>query len=176
MGTDKAFLHAGCELLLERQLRILRESDAEDLVISGRPGVDYSAFGGRVVYDEYLDAGPLAGLAAVFDAARYPLALVLAVDLPEMTPAMLRKIISHCREGRGCVAFDHTGYQPLAAAYPKAALALAERALQTGRHSLQKFVEGAIADGLVRPLELGPAEQLLFTNWNRPSDWRDPSL
>jgi molybdopterin-guanine dinucleotide biosynthesis protein A len=175
MGTDKAFLHVGCELLLERQLRILRESGAKELLISGRSGVDYSTFGVRVVYDEYIDAGPLAGLAAILKAAVHRFVPVLAVDLPEMTTPMLQKIIAHCTEGSGCVPLDGSGYQPLAATYPKAALRLAQRELQAGRHSMQAFVKQAITDGLVQPLELSASEQLLFTNWNRPSDWIEPS-
>src|SRR5271170_3122087 len=120
MGVDKAFLRVGRELLIERQLRCLRAAGAGELLISGRNGVDYSSFGARGVYDQHADAGPLAGVAAVLQASSCPQVFVLAVDLPAMTSAMVRKIISRCGDNSGCVPVDDDGIQPLAAVYPKA--------------------------------------------------------
>src|SRR5271170_4362015 len=77
MGTDKAFLRLGRELLIERQLRCLRESGAAEVLISGRMGVDYSRFGLTVVHDERPDSGPIAGLAAILKAATFERILVL---------------------------------------------------------------------------------------------------
>jgi molybdopterin-guanine dinucleotide biosynthesis protein A len=171
MGTDKAFLRVGDELLLERQLRCLLETGAEELLISGRVGVDYSRFSGRAVYDEHPDAGPLAGIAAVLQAASQPMVLVLAVDMPAMTSEMLGKILSRCSEGSGCVPQDQHRYQPLAAAYPKRLQASTELHLREGRRSMHEFLTGAVANGFVRPLPIQPQEQACFLNWNEPSDF-----
>jgi molybdopterin-guanine dinucleotide biosynthesis protein A len=171
MGTDKAFLRVGNELLLERQLRLLREAGATELLISGRTNVDYSGFDCRVVYDEEPEAGPLAGIAAVLQAASPALVMVLAVDLPAMTATMLHKILSYCEADTGCVPFHEDGFEPLAAAYPKAALPLAARLLATRSLSMQTFVRGAVAEGLLRQLPVHPSERVYFGNWNRPGDW-----
>jgi molybdenum cofactor guanylyltransferase len=170
MGTDKAFLRIGDKLLIEHQLRCLRDTGAAELLISGRPEVDYSAFRAQVVHDEHREAGPLAGLASVLRAASCPLVLVLAVDMPAMTSAILRKIISRCTEHSGCVPIEEHRFQSLAAAYPKSLHAMAERRVREGRGSMHEFVTEAIAETFVQTLQIEPSEQLCFINWNTPSD------
>jgi molybdopterin-guanine dinucleotide biosynthesis protein A len=171
MGTDKAFLRIGDELLIERQIRCLREAGAAQVLISGRLGVDYSRFGLTVVHDERSDCGPLAGLAAILKSTAFETALVLAVDMPAMTPTMLRKIVSRCGHNLGCVPVDDRGFEPLAAAYSKQLLPLAEELLAAGSYSMREFVTEAVERALVRALELESAEQLCFVNCNWPSDW-----
>jgi molybdopterin-guanine dinucleotide biosynthesis protein A len=171
MGADKAFLRIGDEPLIERQLRCLREAGADELLVSGRVGVDYSCFRGKLVYDEHPDAGPLAGIAAVLKAASFPLVLVLAVDMPAMTPEMLMRIVSRCEECSGCVPAQPQRFQPLAAAYPTTLIEPAEHLLKEGRYSMQGFVAAAVQRGLVKQLPLDPSEQPCFFNWNEPSDW-----
>ena len=171
MGRDKAFLRVGNELLIERQLRCLRETGARELLISGRAGIDYSCFGATVVRDRQPGAGPLTGVVAALNASSSETVLVLAVDIPAMTSRMLLKIISLSQGGLGCVPLDEKGFQPLVAVYPRAALPLAEQYLRNGQYSMQGFVEAAIAKDLIRPLEIQPSERVCFTNWNQPSDW-----
>lgn len=173
MGTDKAFLRLGDELLIERQLRCLREAGASQLLISGRAGVDYSRFGLTVVHDERPDSGPLAGLASVLKTAVFEKTLVLAVDMPAMTSAMLNKIALLCEDNMGCVPVDDRGFEPLVAAYSRQQLPLAEELLAKGRYSMQEFVKEAVSRGLTRTLQLQPEEQPNFINCNEPSDWGD---
>jgi molybdopterin-guanine dinucleotide biosynthesis protein A len=173
MGTDKAFLRFGDELLIERQLRCLREAGAAEVLISGRAGVDYSRFDINIVHDETSDAGPLAGLAAILKAATFIKTLILAVDMPAVTAAMLRKIAFLCDDDTGCVPFDDRGFQPLAAAYSKQLLPLAEELLAARRYSMRGLVTEAVARGLVRAFPLEPEEQPNFINCNGPSDWAD---
>jgi molybdopterin-guanine dinucleotide biosynthesis protein A len=175
MGTDKAFLRMGDSLLIERQLQCLRESGAAELLISGRPEVDYSRFGVRVIHDEQPHAGPLAGVAAALKASSSQLVLVLAVDMPRMTPEMIRKIISRCNEGVGCVPFDAHGFQPLGAAYPIGLLPSAEGLLRIGIYSMQEFARQAMSEGFIQPLELELTEDIYFTNMNLPQEWADMS-
>jgi molybdopterin-guanine dinucleotide biosynthesis protein A len=174
MGTDKAFLRIGNELLIERQLRCLRETGAEELLISGRAGVNYSPFCVRVIYDGQSHAGPLAGLASILKSASSDMVLVLAVDLPEMNSTMLKKILSATTEESGCVPVDAEGFQPLAATYPRRLLPLAERHLAASRLSMREFVQASIETGLLLPLPIDPSENICFTNWNQPSDWSQP--
>jgi len=175
MGTDKSLLRVGDELLIERQLRCLRECDPAELLVSGRMGIDHASLGVKVLYDEQPGAGPLSGLAAVLKAAACELVLVLAVDMPAMNSAMLRKILSHSKEDCGCVPVDDDGSQPLAATYPKTALALVDQQLAQQEYSMQAFVTQALAEHLVRPMRILPSEQSYFANWNYPSDWEEPS-
>jgi molybdenum cofactor guanylyltransferase len=175
MGTDKAFLPVGNELLIERQLRCLREAGATELLISGRAEVDYSRLAATVVRDEVPQAGPLAGLAAALKASSSHLVFVLAVDMPRMTPAMIGKILSRCENAAGCVPFDGHGFQPLGAAFPISLLPLAEQLLHIGRYSMQEFVGQAISEGFIKTLQLEQAEKIYFTNTNFPHEWIDIS-
>ena len=171
MGKDKAFLEVDGEPLLARQLRLLDQAGASELLISGREGVDYSAFGVKVIYDALPGVGPLAGLVSALQSASFPLVLVLAVDLPAMTLAMLSMILGACTEGRGCVPVEAHRLQPLAAAYPRELSLLANAHLEDGQRSLQALVGAGVAGGLLQLLQLAPADSALFINWNQPSDW-----
>ncbi len=173
MGTDKAFLRLKDELLIERQLRCLRETGAAQLLISGRAGVDYSRFCLTVVYDERPNAGPLAGLAAALKSSSFHKTLVLAVDMPAMTPQMLGKIVLSSGGNSACVPVNDRGLEPLAAVYSKQLLPLIEELLSAGKYSMREFAEEGMARGLIRTLPLEPTEQRHFINCNRPSDWID---
>jgi len=171
MGTDKSFLRVGGELLIERQLRHLREAGAVELLISGRRGVDYSSLGADVIYDQQADSGPLAGVAALLRASSCSMMLILAVDMPCILPVMITKILSRCSDNLGCVPVDDHGVQPLAAAYPTIAQSLAERCLKNRWLSVQAFAKQTLGEGLVQSLRIEPSERVYFTNWNQPSDW-----
>ncbi len=175
MGTDKAFLRVGNELLIERQLRCLRESGAAEMLISGRADADYSRFAATVVRDKFAQAGPLAGVAAALKASSSHLVFVLAVDMPRMAPAMIGKILSRCENDAGCVPSDRNGFQPLGAAFPVSLLSLAEHLLGIGQHSMQEFVRQAIRKGLIETLQLDQAEEVYFTNMNYPHEWAESS-
>ena len=132
MGRDKAFLKFGGEPLIHRQVRVLRECGAQEILISGRRGTDYSSPGTVVLYDEFDGTGPLSGLIAALKAAKYPLILALAVDMPLITPITLLKLVMSV-EGCGVVPRDEARFQPLAALYPKSLLPIAERRAESGR-------------------------------------------
>ena len=171
MGEDKALLKWGGEFLIERQLRCLRECGARECIVSGREAVDYSFLNARVVHDEKPDLGPLAGVAAVLKAASFPLVLLLAVDMPQMSVSMLRKILAACEDRRGCVPLHDKRFEPLAAVYPKSALSLAEHSVAEGRLSMQAFVKEAIGANVVSRLQVQASEEIYFTNCNEPGDW-----
>ena len=176
MGTDKAFLRLGNDLLIERQLRCLRESGATEFLISGRADADYSRFAGTVVRDDFPKSGPLAGVTAALKASSSSLLFVLAVDMPRMTPAMILKILSHCDNGAGCVPFDGQRFQPLGAAYPINLLPLAEHMVSLGRFSMQDFVAQAVSEGDLKTLHLEQADLTYFTNINLAQEWAELSI
>ncbi len=51
MGQDKAFVMLHGKYLLQAQIEIVRAAGFSEILISGRPGVDYSAFGLPVLLD-----------------------------------------------------------------------------------------------------------------------------
>ncbi len=158
------------ELLLARQIRLARAVGAEEVLISGRAGADYSSFSCPVLLDRWAGCGPLAGIERGLAACRSALLLVLAVDLPHVDLGLLESLLAQCSDGIGAVPLNESQIEPLIAIYPRAALPLAVRALESDRHAVQEFARSCEEHGLVRFVGFPEAAARLFTNWNCPAD------
>lgn len=165
MGCDKALLEIDGEPLWRRQLATLRALAPEQLLVSGP-----SRGEGETVADEIDNAGPLGGVAAALHKCTAPLLVVLAVDLPGITPAFLRMLLALCRDGRGVVPRGPEFFEPLAAIYPVVAAEIASAQLRRGEFSMQEFVGATIREGWVTERKLAPEEAALFANLNTPAD------
>jgi molybdenum cofactor guanylyltransferase len=166
MGFDKATLVLDGTPLWQRQIATLRETHPAELFISGRVDGPYANSGLRIVPDEIQGRGPLGGIATILRAARHPLALVLAVDLPMMTSAWLRLLL-----GTGAsIPVLHGEFEPLAAVYPAEAGALATRLLEEGRNSMREFARKLVSVGLAQAVQVRSEDAGLFRNVNTPGD------
>ncbi len=170
MGRDKAFLTLDGMTLVRRQALLLASVGCSEILISGRPSVDYDVPGARVILDPVVDAGPLGGLVAALSAMTHPRLLALAVDLPHMTPAFLQRLIAAGNERVSVVPHGPHGYEPLGACYAPTLAAPARAALARGELSLQALMAHAEESGLVRRVPLGSDEERAFANWNLPTD------
>lgn len=176
MGQDKATLRVGSESLLERQLRLLREAGAAELLVSLRPDSHQPQLPPgfadlRFVIDRHPGVGPIAGLEALLTAARHPLVLVLAVDLPAITPDFLTLLAARSTRQCGVIPARGPQLEPLAAIYPPMALEIARLQIQRGEFALTRFAERCLDTSVLRQWPLAPDEERLLTNWNRPDDW-----
>jgi molybdopterin-guanine dinucleotide biosynthesis protein A len=173
MGSDKALLPlAGGRLLWQRQLQLLQSLGPQRLFVSGPFREGFSA-GVDFLSDERPGLGPLGGLAAALQASSSPFLVLLAVDLPAMTTAFLTGLLLQCRQEKGMVLRDKY-FEPLAAVYPRAALAIARKRLAGPDLSMQGLVAELIEKGLVQTRALSPEEKPLFKNWNTPEDSAAP--
>jgi molybdopterin-guanine dinucleotide biosynthesis protein A len=170
MGRDKAWLEVAGEPLIRRQIRIAREIGATEVLISGRPDADYTALELRVLYDQSPGLGPLAGVERGLSNASCNLVLILAVDLPRITPCVLRFLRSGCGEMLGAVPRVGQRLEPLAAFYPRAVLPLVREQLASGRYAMRDMIDKAQDAGLIRIIELEPEKADAFANWNEPPD------
>jgi len=171
MGRDKAAVLIDGQPLWQRQLATLRALHPHELFISGRPGGPYAGAGVEILADNFPSLGPLAGLEAALRRAHHPLVLVLAIDLPAMTPDFLSALLRRAAvTAAGCVSRDDRWFEPLAAVYPRTCLPLVEACLRDADRSLQRFVQRAVDAGLVGIREVAPDERALFKNVNRPHD------
>lgn len=174
MGCDKAFLEVNGETLLARQIRLARTVGATEVFISGRAGVDYSTFDGRVLLDELSDAGPLAGIERALQVMATPQLLVLAVDLPEMSADLIRALASACGEESGVVPSVGDLVEPLVAFYPKAASAVANSQLNRQLFAVKEFAAACVQAGHARFVDLPASDARYFVNWNSPADRVQP--
>jgi molybdenum cofactor guanylyltransferase len=170
MGRDKAWLEVDGQRLLERQIARVRAAGAIGVFISGRTDADYAGFDALVLHDEFAGAGPLAGVERALATTGSPMLLVLAVDLAAMSVDLLRQLAAGCATKVGVIPRVQGSIEPLAAFYPKSALALARSQLAAGSFAVKDFAERAVQGGLCRYLELGTGEAANFANWNTPAD------
>lgn len=171
MGVDKAFLELDGRTLLSRALELAR-SISDDVHIVG-PREKFQAFG-PVVEDVYREHGPLAGIHAALKSSHSELNLILGVDLPFLTPALLRFLIEQASATEAAVTVPRIsgGYQPLCAVYRRAFAAPAESALEQGRNKVDALFS-AITARVLDETELGQFafRAGMFENLNTLEDW-----
>jgi molybdopterin-guanine dinucleotide biosynthesis protein A len=173
MGRDKALLpHPGSgHPLVLHQLKTLRAAGATEVFLSVRAGTDYPSVPADVrrLHDDGT-RGPIAGIAAALAVCTRPRLLVLAVDLPGVTPALLRDWLARSPTEHGFVPLGRGVTEPLCALYPRTALPFFETALNAERFALRGVVEELRATGLMHPIGLKPVEATALANWNSPAD------
>ncbi len=181
MGTDKALLPLPGEqdvTFVERLASLLAFYCQEVLLVArdAAQAVDYAIVeprGARIVTDETRDSGPLMGLYSGLRAMRPSSthALLVAVDMPCVQPALISFMLSQPLGGALLVPLVEQVPQVLLAVYPRAALPRIEACLSEGRRDLR----GLLAVCPVHYLEeaqLRAVDPLLrsFVNINTPED------
>lgn len=169
MGRDKAQLRLGETSLLQRTIEEL-ETIVADVVVVGRSasGVD----GARALADECADSGPVAGLVTGLRAARFPLCVAVACDLPFLDARVLRAMLDLASGFDAVVPLSDGHPQPLHAVYGHDVLSIADKYFSGGGRSLR----GLLGNLHVRwvPEEemtrIDPSGRSL-TNVNTPEEW-----
>jgi molybdopterin-guanine dinucleotide biosynthesis protein A len=166
MGRDKAFVPWEGRTLLERALEVTHTVSSGTRIVGAKTKFEEY---GIVVEDIYPDRGPLAGIHAALRASDKDLNLVLAVDLPFVTPALLSYLVDRALETHKLAIVPRlaAGWEPLCAVYRKEFADVAEEALLAGRNAIHPLLEC----GHVRAMDEGelaaagfPAE--MFRNVN----------
>jgi molybdopterin-guanine dinucleotide biosynthesis protein A len=177
MGRDKALLEIDGEPLWRRQLRTLSDIGLAKIFLTrgGAPPLCGLSSAGSPHIEPVSDAlpasGPLAGLVSGLRATPTPFLLVLAVDMPMMTPHFLQSLLAQAAHtGRGVVPECAGFLEPLAALYPSACLPEAETALFSSQLSLQKLARTWLQHGIVDSYQVPTHQRHLFTNLNTAQD------
>jgi molybdopterin-guanine dinucleotide biosynthesis protein A len=140
MGMDKAFVEFGGCTLLARVLEVTR-AVINDVRIVGDTA-KFTTFA-PVVEDIFRDCGPLGGIHAALRASSAELNLILAVDVPFVSPALLQYLVARARSSDAIATVPRAdgGWQPLCAVYRREFADAAEKALRAGRYKI-----GAVFD------------------------------
>jgi len=172
MGRDKAQIQFNGEPMWRRQYRVLRRAGASPVVVVRRDG--QSALGKDIpeVRDVFPGAGPLAGLQAALVAMETRWLAVLAVDMPAIDAGWFRWLSEFCGVESGAVVRHEDGFEPLAAIYPRAALATVARRLRRGALSMQELIAALVRADRMTVVSLSETERWRVENWNRPQDRR----
>jgi len=171
MGADKAFVLLAGRTLLARALDLARTLTSEVRIV-GDPA-KFAAFA-PVVEDQFPGCGPLAGIHAALHSSQTELNLVLAVDTPFLTPALLRCILGRAKDSESAmVTVPRTaqGWQPLCAIYRREFAFIAETALRSGQYKIGALFEEAHTQAIEEPeLQSAGFSSDLFRNLNTPED------
>jgi molybdopterin-guanine dinucleotide biosynthesis protein A len=176
MGFDKATLTIAGEPLWRRQIRVLRELSPAALWISAPAKPSWCPPEIDSVPDEPPRSGPLSGVAAGLRRLRTSHLLVLAIDLPRISPEHLRKLCDLARPGCGVIPLNEDYLEPLCAIYPVEAAATAQTALNSDDVSLQHFGQTLLRNSLASTYALATEERPLYLNLNSPSDVSESGL
>lgn len=170
MGRDKACLpDRNGKFLWVGRLELLRQIATSEVLISCREEQGYlEESGARLVYDRWLDAGPLGGIVSCLEAMQAERLLVLAVDMPAMTRDALEWLLKAA--GHGGAVFRCGGFlEPLVAVYPKGMSAYGRQRLDAGEFALKGWI--AEAGETMRVVEAPEEWAELFINVNDPAKW-----
>jgi molybdopterin-guanine dinucleotide biosynthesis protein A len=168
MGTDKAFVTLNGRTLLARLLEVVR-SVTTDVCIVGDTA-KFSAFA-PVVEDVFPGCGPLGGIHAALRVSKAELNLILAVDVPFVSFALLQFLMAHARNSGASVTVPriNQGWQPLCAIYRREFADAAETALRAGRYRIDALFDQVqvIAE---EALEAAGFSSNIFRNLNTKED------
>jgi molybdenum cofactor guanylyltransferase len=173
MGTDKAFVMFEGRTLLARALEVCRTITSDVRVVGDRK--KFAPFA-PVVEDVFPGCGPLAGIHAGLRDSETDWNVVLAVDLPFVSPALLLFLVAQARESRAMVTVPRAGegWQPLCAIYRRAFADAAETALRARRYKIDALFD----ESLIRPvgeedLRRAGFSAEIFRNLNTPEELAD---
>ena len=170
MGQNKATMLFHGTPLWKNQLDLLRAIQPVELLISAQSDPQWRPSDVQFVADEEPSRGPLGGIAAALSHITGNHLFALAIDIPFMTAAYLRRLCEQVQPGQGIVPIIDGRAEPLTAIYPREAKDQFTGALSGTDFSLQPLVRDLIAGGKLRPIEVGKDNLRLFRNLNRPQD------
>jgi molybdenum cofactor guanylyltransferase len=170
MGHDKALLAWNSVELIDHVISVLRGIAAIGQVYVIGDRHPYRDRGATVVADDYPEKGPLGGIATALRRCDEESILIVAVDMPFLSPTLLGAMISYPFAGDALVpCFD--GLQPLHAIYRRTCLAAIERQIAIDRLKITDAYEFLDIICLHREwIEQYDREGRSFGNVNTPDD------
>ncbi len=171
MGQNKALMPLGGERLVDRVMRVLRESCSALLMVTNSPDV-YADVGIDMVGDIWPGKGSLGGIYSAIEHAKTPYVLVVACDMPFLQAASLTYLIEQIGDF-DVVMPDVLGeQQPLHAIYAKTCLEPIRRRLEADRLKIVGFLPDVrvrtVTEAELRPFD---PELLAFQNLNTPGEF-----
>jgi molybdopterin-guanine dinucleotide biosynthesis protein A len=171
MGADKALVDFDGRPLLARALDLACSLTSDVRIVGSRN--KFAQFA-PVVEDVFPGCGPLGGIHAALHASLTDLNLILAVDMPFVSPAFLQYLISQARdasEAAAVVPHGDGGWQPLCAIYRREFAAAADRALRAGRYRIDRLFDEVRIQVIEREKWEGAGfSPAIFRNLNTPEE------
>lgn len=172
MGRNKALLEVKGERMIESVYQIISELFREVLLITNTPEI-YDFIPCRKIGDIYPGMGPLAGIHAALSLCLAERAFVVACDMPELNPAVIRELCKVKESVDVVIPESPRGLEPLHSVYAKSSLPKIEEMLLSGNSRILSFLD--IADvKVVSQCKIASLDHdyTSFRNVNTPEDYR----
>lgn len=141
LGRNKALLPFGGRPLLHIVCERVAQVCPQVVVATSAGGMSGDAPAGvEVVRDEKPGQGPLAGMQAGLRAAAFDYALVVACDMPFLSPSLLRYMADLPRDYQALLPEWQGRRHPLHAIYARACLPVINALLSEGQRSVQELL------------------------------------
>ncbi|HJT81907.1 MAG TPA: molybdenum cofactor guanylyltransferase [Chthoniobacterales bacterium] len=170
MGADKATLLLQGKPLWRYQIELLQSLAPSEILVSARTDPDWRPAHTNFVPDTVPSCGPLSGLTAAMGAIRGTHLLVLAVDMPFLTTAILKRMYGLVTLGCGVLPRIGSRAESVAAIYPRESFPKFSAALRSGELSLQRITNELVHAGLLAEMNVPEAEQSCYRSLNHPAD------
>jgi len=172
MGANKALMQIRGEPLISRVAKTLSACPAvaEILLITNNPS-EYEFLHLPIFPDRQPGKGPLGGIYTALSHAKFSRVLVVACDLPLITPELLEYL---CREGADAdvwVLESEKGVEPLCAVYAKSCLPVIEKQLRENRLKVSDFYSQVKTTAIRLEASLPFYKPDLLMNVNTPEEF-----
>jgi molybdopterin-guanine dinucleotide biosynthesis protein A len=159
MGTDKALVELGGQLLIVRAIAILREAGLDVAIAGSHSALDAYA---PVVADDESGLGPLSGICAALQSTSAQHAVFLSVDLPLIPAGLIAYLLAHAQiTGRSVTLASIAGFpQTFPVVLQRSALPVLKDELQAGRRGCYSAFRAAAA-ARQEPVSILPVEMLV---------------
>lgn len=173
MGTDKALLRMqpGGPTLIERVIAALRAVTTEILLVTNRPD-EHTWLGFPVVGDNYRVGASLAGVEAGLTASPHEYNLIVACDMPSISPELLRGLVNRPRDYDALVPVNRDNQpETLCAIYSRRCLPVIRQRLEQGNYKIAGWLP-EVKTSFVPASELEQYDKALqsFVNLNTPEE------
>ena len=171
-GRDKSLLTMNGEYLIERMIK--RLSAYPDLMLSVSGANSLPSFSGaRLVYDKEENCGPMGGLCAILESARYDTVFVTACDLPFADSTIAEALLRHDPDRTADILVPETAdgrLHMVSAIYRKSCLPVIKQQIKAKDYRLR------LLPSLVHAIivtDLSDDQKAKLYNVNYPRDWNN---
>jgi len=170
-GSNKALAILDGKPLIQHVADLISGLFAECLLVTNTPE-EYEFLSLPMTYDRYEESGPLAGIHAALLEVNEPRAFVVACDMPNLSPELIRYLCNmNEQDYDAIIPCLEKGQEPLFGIYHKKSLTVIDACLQQNNCQIIR----ALADLRVRRVS---EQEILsitgnlncFKNINRPAD------
>jgi len=172
MGVDKAGLrHRNGLSFWQHQLHVLEQVDPDYMMVSAPEEPEWISEDIIWVKDLEEGHGPIRGIASALKACPTTHLICLGIDVVEMRPQELQYFCTCSTNGVGLVPQTHSGWEPLAAVFPRESIDVCKDCIANEEYALQNIVERLQRDGMVRPYPVPDHELDLYRNINTNEEY-----